>query len=314
MEVRGRSLHFGAQLQGQVASWAEYAAAVRAVEELGYGSIWVFDHLLPWTGPEDLPCFETMTTISAMAFLTTRARIGVLVNGVLYRNPAVLAKAAAQVDEMSGGRLDFSLGGAWAEREFAAYGMPFPSLSERYARLEEALQIVKALWSQDRATFHGRYYQVDDAPCVPKPVQSPRPPIMVGGSGTGALRAAARHADRLNLQGTPRECAARVEKLRHICAEVGRDFDEIELSVHPTVAVAPTRAEAEALARRAAARNSTDFEAVRDDWFMGTPDEMAALLRSYLDVGISHFVFGVWYPFELAPLELMQDEVFPALG
>ncbi len=146
MHVRGRPLHFGVQLQAQGTTWAEYARGAQAVEELGFGSVWTFDHLLPFVGPDDRPCFETLTTLGAMAVLTSRARIGVLVNGVLYRPPAVLAKAAAQVDEMSGGRLDFSLGAAWAEREFKAYGLDFPPLAERYARLDEALQLVKLLW------------------------------------------------------------------------------------------------------------------------------------------------------------------------
>src|SRR5580658_9626135 len=170
MQVRGRPLHFGVQLHAQCATWADYAAGVQAVEELGFGSVWTFDHLLPFVGADDRPCLETLTTLGAMALLTSKARIGVLVNGVTYRHPAVLAKAAAQVDEMSGGRLDFSLGASWAEREFKAYGMEFPPLRERYARRDEALQLVKLLWTQDRTTYRGCFYQVEDAPCDPKPL------------------------------------------------------------------------------------------------------------------------------------------------
>jgi F420-dependent oxidoreductase-like protein len=314
MEVRGRAVHFGVQLQAQATSWVDYAAAVKAVEELGYGSVWTFDHLLPFNGADDRPAFETLTTLSAMALLTSRARIGVLVNGVLYRDPAVLAKASAQVDEMSSGRLDFSLGAAWAEREFRAYGMPFPPIAERYARLDEALQIIKSLWGQPRTTFKGRYYQLDDAPCEPKPVQSPRPPITIGGSGSGSLRLAARHADRLNVQGPAANCAQTFEQLADICGQVGRDFDDIELSLHPPVAVAPTRAEAEAMARRATAANSVDFDAVRSNWLLGEPGDVAAGIRDYLDIGINHFVFAVGHPFDPAPLRLLQEKVFPALG
>jgi F420-dependent oxidoreductase-like protein len=314
MEVRGRPVHFGVQLQAQATSWAEYAAAVQAVEEIGFGSVWTFDHLLPFNGDDDRPAFETLTTLSAMAVLTSRARIGVLVNGVLYRDPAVLAKASAQVDEMSMGRLEFTLGAAWAEREFRAYGIPFPSLAERYARLDEALQIVKALWAQDRTTFKGRYYQLEDAPCAPKPVQSPHPPIMIGGSGLGSLKMAARHADRLNVQGPPAKCAGHFAKLQEICSQIGRNFDDIELSVHPAVYVGSTHAEAEAMAREAAAANSIDLDAVRGNWLIGDPAEVTTGLRGYLDVGISHFVFGTGHPFNLAPLRLLQEEVFPALG
>jgi alkanesulfonate monooxygenase SsuD/methylene tetrahydromethanopterin reductase-like flavin-dependent oxidoreductase (luciferase family) len=314
MEVRGRPVHFGVQLQGQASSWADYAAAVRAVEELGFGSVWTFDHLLPFNGADDRPAFETLTTLGAIAVLTNRARVGVLVNGVIYREPAVLAKASAQVDEMTMGRLEFSLGAAWAEREFRQYGMPFPPLAERYARLDEALQIVKALWTQNRSTFDGRYYHLEDAPCEPKPVQSPYPPITVGGSGLGSLRMAARHADRLNVQGSPAKCARTFAQLGEICSQIGRDFGAIELSVHPSVAVAPTHAEAEVMARQAAAANLTDLDVVRDNWVIGDPPEVASGLRAYLDAGISHFVFGTSPPFDMGPLRLLQEEVFPALG
>ncbi len=314
MQVRGRPLHFGVQLQAQGTTWAEYARGLQAVEELGYESVWTFDHLLPFVGADDRPCFETLTTLAAMAVLTSRARIGVLVNGVLYRSPAVLAKAAAQVDEMSGGRLDFSLGAAWAEREFRAYGLDFPSLTERYARLDEALQVVKLLWAQDRTTYRGRFYQVEEAPCNPKPVQSPHPPITIGGSGLGSLKIAAAHADRVNLIGPATKCAERVARLEQLCADTGRNFDEIELSVHPNIAVAGTADQAETLARRAVAINSGDLDAQRGNWLIGTPDDVVEGMRSYIAVGFNHFVIASGHPFDLAPLRMLQQEVFPALA
>ncbi len=313
MQIRGRPLHFGVQLQAQGTTWADYARGVQAVEDLGFGSVWTFDHLLPFVGPDDRPCFETLTTLAAMAVLTSRARIGVLVNGVLYRSPAVLAKAAAQVDEMSGGRLDFSLGAAWAEREFKAYGLDFPPMAERYARLDEALRLVKLLWAQDRTTFRGRFYQVEEAPCDPKPVQSPHPPITIGGAGLGSLRIAAAHAHRLNLVGPAAKCADRIAKLEELCAETGRNFDDIELSAHPNIAVAPTADQAESLARRAAAANSQDLDTQRENWLIGTPADVVEGLRGYIAVGVNHFVFAAGHPFDLAPLRLLQQEVFLAL-
>lgn len=307
-------MHFGAQLQAQNASWGEYAAAIQGVEELGFGSVWTFDHMLPFAGADDGACFETLTTLSAMALLTKKARFGALVNGVLYRDPATLAKAAAQVDHMSGGRLDFSLGAAWAEREFRAYGLAFPPLSERYQRLEEALQIVKLLWSERRATFHGHFYRVDDAPCEPKPVQSPHPPITIGGTGLGSLRVAARHADRLNLVGSPDKCAERIQRFERICGEIGRDPAEVELSAHPTLALAPTIDAAEELAQRTARALSQDLEANRDAWVIGAPAEVVARLRAYMAVGINHFVLAFGYPFDLAQFRLLKEEVLPALS
>jgi alkanesulfonate monooxygenase SsuD/methylene tetrahydromethanopterin reductase-like flavin-dependent oxidoreductase (luciferase family) len=314
MNVRGRPLHFGIQLQAQGTGWADYARAVKEVEQLGFGSVWTFDHLLPFSGADDRPCFETLTTLSALALLTTTARIGVLVNGVLYRDPATLAKAAAQVDQMSGGRLDFSLGAAWAEREFKAYGLAFPPLAERYGRLDEALRVVKLLWSEHRTTFEGRYYHLDEAPCEPKPLQSPHPPITIGGTGLGSLRAAAAHADRLNLVGPPQKCADRVASLERLCTEIGRDVTEIELSVHPGLALAPTSAEAEALGGRIAASHSQELEANRAGWLIGDPVTVVSQLQRYFDIGINHFVMALGHPFDLAPLRLFRDEVLPALA
>ncbi|HTV10408.1 MAG TPA: LLM class flavin-dependent oxidoreductase [Acidimicrobiales bacterium] len=313
MRVRGRALHFGVQLQGQFTSWGEYASALAAVEEIGFGSVWAFDHLLPYAGPDDGAAFETLTTMSAMALLTSRARIGVLVNGNLYRHPAVLAKAAAQVDQMSGGRLDFSLGAAWSKREFDAYGLEFPSLSERYARLDEALELIKLLWDQHRTTFRGRFYQVSEAPCEPKPLQSPHPPVTIGGTGLGSLRAAAKHGDRLNMVGSPETCSQVVRRLEELCNEIGRNFDHIELSVHPSVAIAARREEAQAHAQATAGRLSLDLAAQAGRWLIGTPDEVAHELRRYLEVGVNHFVFAVGPPFDLAPLRLLEEEVLPAL-
>lgn len=313
MQVGERQLHFGIQLQAQRTTWLEYAQALRAVEDLGFGSVFNFDHLLPFSGPDDEPCFETLTTLSAMAMLTTRVRVGVLVNGVLYRDPATLAKASAQVDEMSSGRLDFSLGAAWAEREFRAYGLDYPPLAERYERLDEALQIVRALWQNERTSFEGRFYRVEDAPLSPKPMQRPHPPIMIGGSGLGSLRIAARHADRLNLIGSPERCAARIAVFERCCAEAGRDEAEIELSVHPTLALGASAEEGEALAQRIAASHQIAVPDERGAWLIGGPAEVIDQCRRFIDVGISHFIMAVGHPFDLDPLRRFQEEVLPAL-
>ena len=234
VEARGRELHFGVQLTAQDTTWERFAEAVCGVEELGFDSIWTFDHLLA-SGGRAGPCFETLTTLSAMALLTRSARIGVLIAGVAYRDPVTLAKSAAQVDQMSGGRLEFSLGAAWAKREFEVYGLPFPPLAQRYERLDEALDLVKLLWTEPIASYTGQYYSVHDAPCDPKPVQQPFPPITVGGSGDGLLAVAAKHATRVNMQGTPSFCAERSRRLSEFCSKAGRDFDEIELSLHASV-------------------------------------------------------------------------------
>jgi len=314
MDIRGRLVHFGVHMQGQRTNWAEYLSAVRAVEALGYGSIWTFDHLLPFSGDVDGPCFETLTTLGALAVATSTVRLGALVNGVAYRHPAILAKAAAQVDQMSEGRFEFSLGAGWAAREFCTYGLEFPSLAERYARLEEAMQLVKLLWREPRSTFHGQYYHVDDAPCEPKPVQWPHPPITVGGTGQGALRVAARHADRLNVIASPEKCAELITAFESMRQEVGRASDDIELSIHTTLALATTRQAAESYANMIAASHAVALATLRDTWIIGDPAAVTARLRKYLEVGINHFIFAVGHTFDLTPLQLFQERVLPALA
>jgi F420-dependent oxidoreductase-like protein len=312
MLVRGRSLRFGIQLQAQRTSWADFARGLATVEELGFDTIWTFDHLLPPSGADDGPALETLTTLAAMATLTSRARIGVLVNGVLYRDPATLAKSSALVDEISGGRLEFSLGAAWAEREFKAYGFDYPPLRERYARLDETLQIVKLLWTQDRSDFHGDYYRLENAPCAPKPVQAPYPPIMVGGAGLGSLRIAAKHADAWNVMGPPSKVAEKAAVLKELCADIGRSFDDIELSWHGSLAIAATREQAVDIAREAQAAQGQTFDGKGEGWLIGTPDDVVEQLRAYTAVGISHWIIGIPHPFDAGPLSLFQEEVAPA--
>ncbi len=208
----------------------------------------------------------------------------------------------------------FPSGRRGPKREFKAYGINFPPLAERQARLDEALEIVKLLWSQPRTTFHGRYYHIEDAPCEPKPVQSPHPPITVGGMSLTTVRLAAKHADRFNMIGPPEKCADRIGKLEQYCAEAGRDPAEIEFSLHPTVVVARSRDDAEARAAHIAAANAVDLAASRPSWVIGTPPEVAESLGRYIDLGVNHFVFAVGYPFDMAALRLLREEVLLGLG
>jgi F420-dependent oxidoreductase-like protein len=309
---QSRKLRFGIQLQAQRTTGAEYIAAVHAVEEMGYDTLWNFDHMLPFAGPDDQPCFETLTTLTAMATATSRIRVGTLVNGVLYRDPATLAKSAAQVDQLSGGRLEFSLGAAWAEREFRAYGLPFPPVGERMDRLEEALAIVQSLWTQERTTYEGRYYSIRNAPCSPKPVQQPHPPVLIGGNGNRTLKIAARYADEWNGQGSPAVCAERIAVLRANCEAIGRDPSSMICSVHPALAIGRTHEEAEEKARRFAQALDLDLEANRYRALIGTPAEIRSQIQAFVDVGITHWIMGVGAPFDLDGLRLFSEEVAAA--
>jgi alkanesulfonate monooxygenase SsuD/methylene tetrahydromethanopterin reductase-like flavin-dependent oxidoreductase (luciferase family) len=176
------------------------------------------------------------------------------------------------------------------------------------------MQVVKLLWREPRSTFHGHYYQLDDAPCEPKPVQWPHPPITVGGTGYGSLRVGARHADRVNFIASPEKCVELIAVLRAMRQDVELNCDDIEFSVHTTLALATTTPAAENCASAIAASHGVELATLRDTWLIGDPAAVTARLRQYLDVGISHFIFAVGYPFDLTPLRLFQEKVVPVLA
>jgi len=219
---------------GQRASWPEMLARTRMVEELGFDGLYLVDH---YFGRIDLdePTHEAWTMLGALAPFTQSMRLGVLVCGNTYRNPAFLLKQAVTVDHISNGRVDFGVGAGWLEREHEAYGFPLPPPRERVDRFEEALGIWNALQHQYRTTWDGEHYQLLDAPFEPKPVQPQGLPLLIGSSGRRMMRLVAEHADIWNTIGTPAEADATNRKLDAICAEVGRDPSTLRRSVSPSL-------------------------------------------------------------------------------
>ena len=228
-------------LSAKLAPCFEYAIVEdfwRSADELGFHAIWNYDHFYGLVDPSGFT-LEGWTTLAAMATRTERARVGCMVTGVTYRHPAVLANMAVSVDHISGGRLEFGIGAAWHEPEHAGYGMEFPSAGTRVAMLDEALDVIKLLWTEEVASYEGRFFRLSEARCIPKPVQQPHPPIVVGGSKPKMLRVIAKHADEWNTPGqTPEEWTAQNATLDAACAEVGRGPKAIRRSVqlflHPT--------------------------------------------------------------------------------
>ena len=204
----------------------------RAADELGFHSVANYDHFYGLID-NTVPTLEVWTSLAAMAAIVQRARVSCMVSGVTYRNPAVLAKMAVTVDHISGGRLDFGLGAGWHEAEHRGYGIEFPSAGTRVAMLDEALTVVKRLWTEDTVTVEGRFYTVRDALCEPKPVQQPHPPIVIGGEKPKMLRVVARHADEWNVpsHGDVAEWARISADLDEACVEIGRDPSEVRRSV-----------------------------------------------------------------------------------
>jgi F420-dependent oxidoreductase-like protein len=231
----GAGNHSGVLLSAKLAPTFDYPVLEefwRASDELGFHAVWDYDHFYGLTDPAG-PSFEGWTMLAAMGVVVGRARIGCMVTGVTYRHPAVLANMAVTVDHISGGRLDFGIGAAWHEGEHSGYGIDFPAPGTRVAMLDEALEIIRMLWTQDSTTFAGRFWRLDDARCVPKPVQKPHPPIVVGGTQPKMLRVIARHATEWNTPGLagPDEWAKVNAELDEACTEVGRDPSEIRRSV-----------------------------------------------------------------------------------
>lgn len=219
-------------------SYEELELFWRRADDLGFAAVWDYDHFYGLV-QNAKPTLEGWTMLAAMAVVVRRARVGCMVTGVTYRNPAVLAKMAVTVDHISGGRLEFGIGAGWHEDEHHGYGIEFPRPGVRVAMLDEALTVIRRLWTEETVTHHGRFFTLEDALCEPKPIQRPGPPIIVGGSQPKMLRVIARHADEWNMtshQG-PAEWGEANTELNAACVEVGRDPREVrrgvQLFLHP---------------------------------------------------------------------------------
>ena len=239
-------LDFGLQIEPQYGfSYDQIKQLAREAEKLGFESLWVSDHFFLAPQLSDTSCLESWTTLAALARDTSRLRLGVMVTSQSYRNPALLAKMAASVDNLSSGRLNFGIGAGWKEVEYKAYGYPFPKPGLRINQLNEALEIAKRMWTQDKATFEGKYYHIKDAICSPKPIQKPFPPIWVGGMGKLTLRVAARHADAVNFAWTIPldQFRGKLVELEGHCDENGRNYGEIRKSAGLMITMAEDRGE-----------------------------------------------------------------------
>ncbi len=278
-------------------------------ERLGYHSFWLVDHF--WTlGLPDVDLLEAMAMMSAIAARTERVRIGTLVLCNSFRNPALLAKSLTTIDHISNGRLEVGLGAGWMEQEYRANGYEFPSVGTRLRQLEEGLQILKAMFTENRATFKGRYYTVTDAPNNPKPVQKPHPPIMIGGAGEKVmLRLVAKYADRWNCPAGYRDFKKTLGVLHEHCRAVARDPKEITVSEQLMVCIGANKAEADQKWEMAKGRKPFSFTAVK-----GTPDEVIKQLRERVAWGIT--MFTIMFA-DMAPpqtVELFAREVMPAFA
>lgn len=223
-------IRFGIYTQQEWRSWAELVETWQAADEAGFDQAWLFDHFFPEEGDDTGPCFESWTLLAALATQTRRIAIGVLVSGVTYRHPSILAKQAATVDHVSGGRLILGLGAAWREPEHRAYGIELPPPGIRVERVGEALELIRRLESEERATFEGRHYRLEAAPFGPKPVHG-HLPVCVAAIGPRMLRHVARYADQWDTWGGPERIAANGAVVDAAAAAAGRDPRQIRRSI-----------------------------------------------------------------------------------
>jgi F420-dependent oxidoreductase-like protein len=299
-----------AGIDGAVEKWNKAVEVAQLAERLGYDSIWVYDHFHNVPRPAHEAVFECWTTMAAISQLTSTIRLGQMVGCNSYRNPGVLAKITSNIDVISGGRLDWGIGAGWYENEYRAFGFDFPKPKDRIGMLEETVQIVRSMWTEQETTFSGQYYDMKRANCDPKPLQQPTPPIWIGGGGEQlTLRVVAKYADCSNFGGPPEAFAHKRDVLRAHCATVGRDPDAIRMTWSPEVFIRHTEAEVDAAGSLAVWGQPVDEW--RANNLVGTVEQVAEKMRSYVDLGCRGFV--PWcsdYP-DTETLELLATEIMP---
>ena len=284
-----------------------------AAEELGFDAFFRSDHYLKMGSVSGLPGpTDAWATLAGLAVETGRIRLGTLVTAATFRLPGPLAIIVAQVDQMSGGRVELGLGTGWFEAEHAAYGIPFPPLGERFGRLEEQLTVITGLWGIPEGqtfSFDGAHYRVSDSPGLPKPAQRPRPPVVLGGGGARRTpRLAARFADEFNVPfRSLADSAAGFARVREACEAAGRYPASMTYSVAQTVCCGKDEAEF----RRRAAAIGEDPEDLRANAIGGTPSEVAARIAEFAEIGAERVYLQVLDLHDLGHLELIASDVLP---
>lgn len=291
---------FGIQIACAGMSWPECLEICTTAEKLGYESVWVPDHYV--STPDALApdikgdVIDGWMALGAMAQATSRIRLGPLVSSNTFRHPAILAKMAATLDHISNGRLEFGIGAGWFEFEHTSLGLPFPGAGRRLKALEEAIQIIKALWTQDEVNFEGAYYTLKGAVSMPKPVQQPTPPIVIGASGEKvALRNVARYADHWNVFCPPKRYAHKTQVLAEHCKAEGRAPSDIKRSVMIPAYLWESPQVSEKIHRWGQMTRTTEEEA--REWFLlGSKADMQRTIDAYVKEGAQLIIVQVDYP------------------
>ena len=283
---------------------------VTRAEMLGFDSFWVMDHFhqIPFVGKQDEPMLESWTTISVLAGVTSKIKLGTMMTGIIYRHPSILAKIGATLDVLSKGRLFMGIGAAWNEEESLAYGIPFPSIKERFVRLEEAIQIIRKMWTEESsASFNGRYYQIKNAYCNPQPIQKPSPPIMIGGGGERhTLRIVAKYADACNLFGSVETVKRKLSILKEHCRSVGRDYESILKTKLGVVVIDDDK---ETARKRLQQIIKVPEEQVDEFAIYGSPEDVLRQKETLEEEGIQYLIVDLDPSRELEALDLFANQI-----
>ena len=309
-----RPLRFGVTLPQIKRSWQEAREAATCFDSLGFDSLWVCDHLLGVPNPQ-VPILEAWTQLSAVAPITNHAKLGTLVTPPFFRNPAVLAKQIATLDHISGGRVIAGLGAGWFQPEFESYGCPFPGTRERLQALEESVQIMKLMWTEEEATFQGDHHSVSGARCLPRPETPPE--ILIGGGGEKVLMGiAAKYADVWNNMAVfQAQLPAKVEALRRRCDEVGRDFDSLEISQQCVVILAEDEVGARAALEKAGRIYGGHMGAgLEEHGIWGSPEGVIEGIERHRQLGVSFFVIEFFGRDTREAARLFAEKVMPAFS
>lgn len=307
-----KEVRFGATLPQIKRTWAQARDTALELDRLGFDSVWVCDHVFGIPMPT-LPILEAWSELAAVAAITENVQLGTLVTPPFLRNPAVLAKQIATIDNISNGRVIAGLGAGWFGAEFEGYGCEFPPLRERMRALDETAEVLKRMWTEERATFEGRYAKVRDAFCEPKPVR--RPPILIGGGGERVLMGiAARHADIWNnLAVHQAQLGAKVDALRRRCDELGRDFDTIDVSQQCVVVITEDDASADAALEKAKKIYGGHMGAgLEEHGIWGPPGRVVECIERHRRLGCNHFVIEFFGRDTREPARLFAEKVMPA--
>jgi F420-dependent oxidoreductase-like protein len=292
--------------------WGRILQTARLIEGAGYDSIWVYDHFHTHPVVKQESTFEAWTLMAALAAVTERARLGQMCTCALYRPPSMLAKMAANVDVISGGRLDVGIGAGWSRKEFEAYGYPYPSDGERLDMLEEAVQVLKAMWTEDEATFIGKHYGVEGAINRPKPLQQPHPPLWIAGGGEKrTLRIVAEYGDFSNFGDDLDDFRHKSEILQGHCETVGRDFGEIGRSCHRMSVIGRDDADLRQKLEVAGRRRACTPDEFAGEHFAATVGQAVEEMGRFIDAGCVEMILYFYDMGEGDSMELFASEVIP---